>query len=108
MSDNSLSPEIVSGISNLGSVSSSWNSINVKDCDKNSSDSRLVLANLRLKNDNRLVIGNVSINSISNKSDNLKLLIQNKIDILVMTKAKTDSTFPLNQANSRLLETMQV
>ena len=42
-----------------------------------------------------MVIGNFDINFISNKFDNLKLIIQGKIDILVITK--TDSTFPLNQ-----------
>ena len=58
---------------------------------------RLVLKNLKLKNNHRLVIGNLNINSISNKFDNLKLITQGKIDILVITKTKTDSTFPLNQ-----------
>ena len=43
ISDNSLSSEIVSDISNLGSVSSNWNSGNVKHYDKNSSDLRLLL-----------------------------------------------------------------
>ena len=97
ISDNSLSSEIASDISNLGSVSSNWNSCNVKDYDKNSSDPRLVLENLKLKNNHRLVIGNLNINSISNKFDNLKLITQGKIDILVITETKTDSTFPLNQ-----------
>ena len=97
ISDNSLSSEIVSDISNLGSVSSNWNSRNVKDYDKNSSDPRLVLENLKLKNNHRLVIGNLNINSISNKFDNLKLITHGKIDILVITETKTDSTFPLNQ-----------
>ena len=91
ISDSSLSPEIFTDISNLGSVSSSWNPRNVKDYDKNSSDPRSVLENLRL------VIGNLNINSISNKFDNLKLIIQGKIGILVITETKTDSTFPLNQ-----------
>ena len=49
ISDNSLSPEIVSDISNLDSVSSNWNPCNVKDCDKNSADPRLVLEYLKLK-----------------------------------------------------------
>ena len=87
----------MSDISNLGSVSSNWNSHNVKDYNKNSSNPRLVLENLKLKNNHRLVIGNLNINSISNKFDNLKLIIQGRIDILVITETKTDSTFPLNQ-----------
>ena len=97
ISDNSLSSEIVSDISNLGSASSNWNSRNVKDYDKNSSDPRLVLENLKLKNNQRLVIGNLNINSISNKFDNLKLITQGKIDILAITETKADSNFPLNQ-----------
>ena len=55
------------------------------------------MENLKLKNNNRLVIGNLNINFISNKFDNLKLIIQGRIDILVITETKTDSTFPLNQ-----------
>ena len=90
--DNSLSSEIVSDISNLGSVSSNRNFSNVKDYNKNSSNPRLVLENLTLKNNHRLAIGN----SISNKFDNLKLIIQGKTDISVITETKKDSTFPLN------------
>ena len=80
----------------LGSVFSNWNSLNVKDYDKNFSDPRLILENLKLKNNHRLVIGNLNINSISNKFDNLKLIIQGTIDILVMTETETASTFPLD------------
>ena len=97
ISGNSLSSEIVSDISHLGSASSNWDSRNVKDYDKNSSDPRLVLENLKLKNNHRLVIGNLNINSTSNKFDNLKLITQGKIDILVITETKTDLTFLLNQ-----------
>ena len=55
------------------------------------------MENLKLKNNHRLVIGNLNINSTSNKFDILKLITQGKIDKLVISKAKTDSTFPLNQ-----------
>ena len=78
---NRRDPCSVSDISNLCSVSSNWNSRNVKDYDKNSSDTRLVFENLKLKNNHRLVIGNLNINSISNKYHNLKVIIQGKIDI---------------------------
>ena len=44
-----------------------------------------------------MVIGNLNINSISNKFGNLKLIIQGKIDVLAITETKTDSTFPLNE-----------
>ena len=71
--------------------------VTVKIMTKFPSELRLVLKNLKLKNNHRLVIGNLNINSTSNKFDNLKLIIQGKIDILVITETKTDSTFPLNQ-----------
>ena len=67
-----------------------------KDYDKNSSDPKLVLENLTLKNNHKLVIGNLSIDSISNKFDNLKSITQGTIYILVITETKTDSNFPLN------------
>ena len=64
--------KIVIGISNIGSVFLNWISRYVKDYYKNSSDSRLVLENLKPQNNHRLVTGNLNINSIS---DNLKLII---------------------------------
>ena len=50
-----------------------------------------------MKNENRLIIGNLNINSISNKSDQLKLFVQGKVDILIVTETKLDSTFPTFQ-----------
>ena len=55
------------------------------------------LSNLRAKNINRLLIGNLNINSISNKFNQLKLLVRGKVDILVITETKLDSTFPTSQ-----------
>ena len=48
-----------------------------------------------------MFIENLRFNSIPNKFDNLKLIIQGKIDILVTTEAKTESTFPLNQLETQ-------
>ena len=47
-----------------------------------------------MKNGNRLIIGYLNINSISNKFDQLKLFVQGKVDILIVTETKLDSTFP--------------
>ena len=55
------------------------------------------MENLKYKHNHRLVIGNLNVNSISSKFDNLKLIIKSKIGILVITETKTESTFPLNQ-----------
>ena len=55
------------------------------------------LKELRLKNINRLIIGNLNINSIPNKFDQLKIIIKDKVDILLITETKLDSSFPENQ-----------
>ena len=39
------------------------------------------LANLKIKNMNRILIGNLNKNSISNKFDQLKLFVRGKFDI---------------------------
>ena len=47
---------------------------------------------------NKLIIGNLNINSIPEKFDQLKVLISKNIDILlVITETKLDSTFPVTQ-----------
>ena len=42
-------------------------------------------------------MGQLNINSIVGKFDNLKVLIVNNIDILVLTETKIDSSFPNSQ-----------
>ena len=50
-----------------------------------------------MKNVIRIIIGNLNINSISNKFDQLKLSFKGNVDILLVTKTKLDSTFPTSQ-----------
>ena len=50
------------------------------------------LSNLRVKNINRLLTGNLNINSISNRFQKLKLFARGKVDILVIMETKLDST----------------
>ena len=59
-----------------------------------SCDTPLPLKNLKLKNTHRLILGHLNINSIVGKFDHLKVLIENNIDILVLTETKIDSSFP--------------
>ena len=56
-----------------------------------------LLNNIRISNANRLIIGQLNINSLRNKFDALKALIIGKLDILVITESKLDNTFPINQ-----------
>ena len=78
--------------SNHGSVSASEKSPEKKQS-MNASD---ILSNLKVRVNNKLIIGNLNINSIAGKFYQLKLMVQQKVDILVLTKTKIDSSF-LNQ-----------
>ena len=52
------------------------------------------LNKLRLSDANNIVVGHVNINSLSGKFDQLKALITNDIDILVLNETKADETSP--------------
>ena len=52
---------------------------------------------MKIKNHDKIIIGNLNINSICNKFDSLKSIIPNNIDILVITETKLDETFPISQ-----------
>ena len=56
-----------------------------------------ILKHLKLQNVNRLVVGQLNINSISGKFDLLKEVIKDNIDNLVITETKHDYSFPLSQ-----------
>ena len=49
---------------------------------------------IRLSNVNRVIIGNLNINSLTSKFDQLKEIVLKYIDILVITETKLDDTFP--------------
>ena len=66
-------------------------------CSDISSFNVSVLDEIRTKSANRLIIGNFNINSLSTKFDLLKVLIQEKTDILIITETKLDSICSLEQ-----------
>ena len=57
----------------------------------------MTLSSLRIKNVNKLIIGHLNINSLSSKFEQLKELVTNNIDILVLTETKLDASFPTEQ-----------
>ena len=63
----------------------------------NNSEPNNILNKIRTSNVNRLIIGQLNINSLRNKFDALRTIISGKIDILVITESKLDETFPTNQ-----------
>ena len=76
-------------------------SINAKFSNKINNDEFLnplsTIKNLRLSNVNRVVIGNLNINSLPNKFNQLKELVLKHVDILVLTETKLDDSFPNSQ-----------
>ena len=52
---------------------------------------------LRIRNSNKIIIGNLNINSLPNKFEQLKDIVMQHIDILVLTETKLDDTFPTAQ-----------
>ena len=44
-----------------------------------------------------MIIGNLNINSFSNKFEQMKDIVMQHIDILVLTETKLDDTFPTAQ-----------
>ena len=63
---------------------------------KQSLNANDILSNLKVRVNNKLIIGNLNKNSIAGKLDQLKLMVQYKIDILVLTETKKGFSF-LNQ-----------
>ena len=56
-----------------------------------------ILKDIKIKNINRLVIGQININSLRNKFEALKMLITGNLDILIITETKLDESFPSQQ-----------
>ena len=56
-----------------------------------------VLQNLRLKNVDKIIIAHININSIRNKIHLLAEMITGRVDILLISETKLDSTFPKPQ-----------
>ena len=60
-------------------------------------DPKEILKNLRLKNVNRLICAQLNINSLRNKFESLINIINNNIDILMISETKLDPSFPTGQ-----------
>ena len=61
------------------------------------SDQSDALTENRIKNPKQLIIAHLNINSPTNKFDLLKILVQDKIDILVVANSKFDDMVPDSQ-----------
>ena len=58
---------------------------------------RTILKNIKSDNANKIIIGHLNINSIRNKFECLKYIIDKNVDILLISETKLDETFPEQQ-----------
>ena len=52
---------------------------------------------MKSQSPDKLILGQLNINSVRNKFDGLKLVIDNKIDLFLISEAKLDDSFPMEQ-----------
>ena len=83
--------------SELSSLNSSSNSINLDGSKSEEPGPFNTLKNIRVSNVNRLIIGQLNINSLRNKFESLKFITVGNIDILVITESKLDHSFLMTQ-----------
>ena len=70
---------------------------NLSNCDTNEdylNNPVTLLRDLKLKNVNRLNLAHININSLRNKFESLKEIINENIDILVVSETKLDNSYP--------------
>ena len=61
---------------------------------------------LRTKNPELIIIGNLNINSLPNKFEQLKDTVLKYVDVLVLTETKLDDSFPKAQFLVRVFRTL--
>ena len=61
------------------------------------SDAQEVLKDIRKSNDNKIVFGQLNINSLRNKFDMLSKLIKGFVDVFMISETKLDDSFPEGQ-----------
>ena len=88
-------------------VNKVYGNSNLRNCRENkssdesiknvSSNSLFKIKKLMIKIANRVIIANLNTNSLPSKFDQLKKLVLECVDILVITQSKLDDTFPTSQ-----------
>ena len=94
ISDDSNSPLHILNASILSETTQPTNSkLNHND----NGDPNKILNELCKNNFGRVIMGHLTINSLRNKFEALKTLIQGKVDIFVVSETKLDESFPQSQ-----------
>ena len=91
--DDSSASEI---FSDNGHFESHKVSNNNEELDLNN-DPFKILSDIRRKNLNRPIIGHININFLEGKFEALKHLVEDNLDVLVVTETKIDASYPTSQ-----------
>ena len=69
----------------------------IQNCSLNITNNSYNLHQVRISNPSRIIFGQISINSIRNKFEQLIYIVNNEIDILLISETKLDDIFPKSQ-----------
>ena len=58
-------------------------------------DPHVILSNIRKKNLNKVILGHLNINHLSGKFEDLRYVIKDKMDVLVLTETKIEDSYLL-------------
>ena len=83
-------------VNNLPSDDVGVSSSSSKNAEKHEVPS-VTLRHYKLNSFNKVVFAHININSIRNKIEDLKEIVQKNIDILTISETKLDESFPTNQ-----------
>ena len=56
-----------------------------------------LLHKIRVKNTDNIIVGNLNAAYLPNKIDELRFVVKDKVDILILTETKLDDSYPTNQ-----------
>ena len=62
-------------------------------------NAKIGVRRMKIQFPDKLIIAHLNINSIRNKFDSLSFMIENNVDILLISETKLDNLFPSSQFN---------
>ena len=69
----------------------------IQNCPSNLTDNNSIIHQVRINKSSRTIFQQVNINSIRNKFEQLTYIVNNKINILMVSETKLDDMFPTSQ-----------
>ena len=69
----------------------------IQKCPLHLTNNNSNLDEVRINNPSRIIFGQININSNRNKFEQLIYIVNNEIDILMVSETKLDDTFPTSQ-----------